>query len=120
MHAYGSAQLYGYSATDSTSMQSSGTGTKLDNFNFVAISSQRGIQSTFDGIIGFSRQYYTSTFTSGPLFVEGLKNASKITKEQISFYMTDTNGQSFADVGAYDTTNMKGGDANNIAWISMP
>lgn len=34
--------------------------------------------------------------------------------------MTDTTGQSFADIGAYVEANMLGGDASRIAWISMP
>jgi len=34
--------------------------------------------------------------------------------------MTDTTGQSFADIGAYVESNMKGGDASRIAWIAMP
>lgn len=34
--------------------------------------------------------------------------------------MTDTSGQSFADVGAYVTSNMKDGDIGNIAWLYMP
>lgn len=97
-----------------------GQATLLNSFNFLAIGSQYGIRSTFDGIIGFSRQYYTYGFTSGPLFIEGLKNASKITREQISFYMTDTDSQSYADVGEYDLASMKGGDASKIAWIMMP
>ena len=67
-----------------------------------------------------SRQYYTSTFTSGPLFIEALKNNSKITTEQVSYFMTDTSGQSFVDVGAYVPAHMKGGDPNRIAWIGMP
>lgn len=88
--------------------------TILNSFNFLAILRQYGIRDTFDGIIGFSRQLYTSSFSSGPLFIEGLKNASKISREQISFYMTNTNAQSFADVGDYDTANMKDGNANKI------
>lgn len=119
---YGSAQLWGYSAQDVTALadHNSGSTTKLDDFNFLAIAAQSGIRSTFDGILGFSRQYHHYYFSSGPLFLEGLKNASKISREQISFYMTNTNGQSFADIGDYDTSNMKGGDASNIAWLYMP
>lgn len=59
----------------------SSTGTQLNPFNFLAMTWQTGIRETFDGIIGFSRQYYTGTFSSGPLFIEGLKNESKITRE---------------------------------------
>ena len=81
--AYGSALIYAVNATDVTSLEdpTSSTGTQLNPFNFLAMTWQTGIRETFDGIIGFSRQYYTDSFSSGPLFIEGLKNESKITRE---------------------------------------
>jgi len=59
-------------------------------------------------------------FTNGPLFVEQLKIAGKITEEQISFYITNTNGQSYCDLGAYKTDAIRDGDAAKIKWVAMP
>jgi len=67
-----------------------------------------------------SRQYYTDAFESGPLYVEGLKNNSMITTEQASFFIGNTDEQSFCDLGAYDVNAIKDADANNIRWVDMP
>ena len=50
---YGSASILGYNATDSISV---GGSTYLPDFPFFALTEQIGIEESFDGILGFSRQ----------------------------------------------------------------
>jgi hypothetical protein len=40
------------------------------NFKFFAMTSQSGMTTTFDGLLGLSRPYYSVNFTTGPLFVQ--------------------------------------------------
>lgn len=51
---YGSANLYGVSATDSVS-PTPYVSTRLSSFNFLAMTAHVGIQETFDGILGMCR-----------------------------------------------------------------
>lgn len=61
--------MTGFMATDSVKLDSE-TSTKIPLFKFYAILSQQGIDEKFDGIMGFSRQYQTSEYSSGPLIIE--------------------------------------------------
>lgn len=80
--AYGSANLYALNGTDQISLDGT-TDTRLDSFNFLAIKEQVGIQSTFDGILGMSRQMVLPDmdFENGPLLIEKMKKASLISRE---------------------------------------
>lgn len=115
---YGSADLYAVSASDSISVDNTPS-TRLASFNFLAVSSQRGIQESFDGILGMSRQMSLpeENFQTGPLLVDKLKTAGLITQEQASFYITDYTAQSFCDLGAYNAANIRDGDASKIVWL---
>lgn len=113
--------MYTVSATDAVSLDNTAS-TRLSSFNFLAISSQVGIQESFDGILGMSRQMVLpeQNFETGPLLVEQLKIAGLITREQVSFYITDFTAQSFCDLGAYDAANIKNGDTSKIVWLPQP
>jgi len=49
---YGSASILGYNATDSISVNDA----SLEDFPWFALTEQIGIEESFDGILGFSRQ----------------------------------------------------------------
>lgn len=51
---YGSAELDGHENTDDVYLSHPDLG--LEDFSFVGIIEQEGIQTTFDGILGLSRQ----------------------------------------------------------------
>jgi hypothetical protein len=88
---------------------------------FFALASQVGIDETFDGIVGFGRQYtYTDGSTQGPLFLEEAKTAGTISNEIIAFYLSGETGINLVDIGNYVTGNIKDSDANNIVWFPMP
>jgi hypothetical protein len=69
--AYGSANLYALNASDSISLDGTND-TRLESFNFLAIKEEVGIQATFDGILGMSRQMVLpeKDFKNGPLLLE--------------------------------------------------
>ena len=108
-------------ATDSVSLDNT-KDTWLSSFNFLAIYEQKGIQKTFDGILGLSRQMVRPEldFENGPLIMQKMKETGLISREQISFYITTYNRQSFADLGSYDITNVRYEDPNQIVWLPMP
>lgn len=56
-------------------------------------------------------------FQTGPLLVEKMKAAGLITREQSSFFITDYRSQSFCDLGAYNSVNIKDGDTSKIVWL---
>lgn len=113
---YGSAELNGKNATDNVYLKYSDLG--VTTFPFLAITDQFGIDNTFDGILGLSRQ--DKTYGNGPLFVEQAKLGGAITKEQVSFYMDKATGSNYVDVGAYTLSSVKGGSESDITWINMP
>ena len=85
---YGSASLTGYEYTDKVCITLSMC---LDTFEFFLIESQKGINEPIDGILGLSRNYpfhvaQTGENTTGPLYVEHLFNAGKISADKFSFY----------------------------------
>ena len=59
-------------------------------------------------------------FENGPLLIEKMKDAGLITREQISFYITNFNEQSFCDLGAYDVSQVRNSDESKIIWLPMP
>jgi hypothetical protein len=113
---YGSAELDGKNSTDNVYLKYTDVG--VTTFPFLAITSQYGIDSTFDGILGLSRQ--DSVYGNGPLFVEQAKLAGALTTEKVSFYMSSKTGINYADFGEYTLSSVKNSDANNIAWLNMP
>lgn len=79
---YGSAQISGKFATDSVAMdEDNNPPMTLSSFKFFAAQTQSGISEEFDGILGMSRQMYTEEYNSDPILLEGLYNASLISKE---------------------------------------
>jgi len=52
--AYGSANVYGFTGTDDVYLSSTGT-PMITNMEFFLITSQTGIDSSFDGIAGMGR-----------------------------------------------------------------
>lgn len=117
---YGSASVSGYYATDFISLDTTAS-TEITGFEFFAMASQVGISDTFDGIVGFGRQYTTDGGREqGPLFLENAKAAGTITDEIIAFYLSGTDGNSLVDVGSYDTNNIKDADSSRIVWFPMP
>jgi hypothetical protein len=71
------------------------------------MTSQSGMTSTFDGLLGLSRPYYSVNFTTGPLFVQQLKNTSMITQEVYSLYVSPT--ISYINFGAPNSSAIKSG-----------
>ena len=59
-------------------------------------------------------------FENGPLLIEKMKTEGLISREQISFYITTYHEQSFCDLGAYDSSNIRYDDINQIVWLPMP
>jgi hypothetical protein len=115
--SYGSAYLEGFNATDNVYLKYTDLG--VTNFKFFGITYQEGIDDTFDGIIGFSRQD-SGEFPNGPLFVEEAKKAGALTKEQVSFYMDTPSGTNYAEFGAYSLSAVKGSSESSITWLNMP
>lgn len=93
--------------------------THVTEMQFFALAQQVGIEDTFDGIVGFGRQYTTSEgVEQGPLFLEYAKAEGTISDEIISFYLSGTDGVNLVDIGAYDESNIKEGE--EIVWFPMP
>ena len=90
----------------------------MDNFNFFLAKTQRGIGSNFDGILGMSRPYTTSTFTNGPLLMHKLKEAGAIANNIFAFYLTNNPEQSSVQIGGYDPAKIMSGAS--ILWMSIP
>jgi Eukaryotic aspartyl protease len=66
---YGSASLQGFSGNDTVSLDLAKT-VQATAFTFYQITSQTGISSRFDGILGMCRNGYGDA--TGPLLVESL------------------------------------------------
>jgi hypothetical protein len=49
-----------------------------------------------------SRKMVTDNYSTGPLYIEYLYNNSKIDNQMVSFYLTDSSDDSFADIGFFD------------------
>ena len=111
-HVYGTYLLHGYDATDLVALDADNQ--TVINFEFFEIYEQAGIQSEFDGIFGLSRKLKGKT---GPLFLEGLFNDTKISKQLFAFYLTGSTRLNYVDIGHYDLTAMK--NANDLVWLPV-
>jgi hypothetical protein len=121
-HLYGTAVLHGFDAYDAVSLDPNGTA-EVPFFEFFEIYAQVGIGEPIDGILGLSRKMdVQDVYKSGPNFVTELHNQTKIEKTTFSFYIDNTNGDSFVDFGYYDEAVMKGGSAKaaGLVWFDVP
>jgi len=85
---------------------------------FFSIDSQVGLDESGDGIMGLCRPYYSSSYSSGPLYVEGLYNSSMIDAKIIAVYLDGTEGTSLVQFGTYSTVLMR--DSTNLVWMTVP
>jgi len=82
-------------------------------FQFIAITSQSGLRSYEDGIIGMK---HGETGANDPgLYVPQLKASEAIGETIFSFYMTNLSGQSYIDFGTPDESII--GDGSEIFWL---
>jgi len=107
--------LRGYVGNDSMGLLSTGS-FSVNSFIFFAMTSQVGMTATFDGIIGLSRPYYSANFTTGPLFVQRLKNTSMISRETYSLYVSPTT--SYINFGATNSSAIKSGAS--LVYVTVP
>ena len=79
---------------------------------FYLITQQQGISSTFDGIIGMSRD--NLLYKNGPILYDYLYKAGTITDNIFAFYLGDANtvgDDSYCELGGYTTTKFKSGES---------
>jgi hypothetical protein len=73
-----------------------------------------------DGILGMSRKMdVPGVYTSGPLFIEALYNASLIKNKIFCFSMSLVETASYVDIGFIDQASFKGGSATEagLTWF---
>jgi hypothetical protein len=104
--SYNGLSLKGVVGQDNVGLLSTGTFTTA-NFKFFAMTSQTGMTSVYDGILGLSRPYYSVNFTTGPLFNQQLKNTSMITQDVFSLYVSPS--ISYINFGAPNSSAIKSG-----------
>ena len=112
---YNGLSLKGVVARDNLGLLSTGAFTTND-FTFFAMTDQTGLTTTYDGILGLSRPYYSTSFTTGPLFNQALKNTSLITQDVFSLYISPT--ISYINFGAVNNSAIKSG--SYLSYITMP
>lgn len=86
-------------------------------FEYFLIESQYGLSEEIDGILGLSMGGLKDTFDTGPLLVEALTTAGKLSANLFSFKLDNINGTSFVDMGYSDTSVMT--NAADLVYISM-
>ena len=112
---YNSLSLKGVVARDNLGLLSTGTFT-TNQFTFFAMTNQAGLTTTYDGILGLSRPYYSSSFTTGPLFNQALKNTSMISQDVFSLYISPN--ITYINFGAVNNSAIKSG--SSLSYIYMP
>jgi len=80
------------------------------------MTNQTGLTITYDGILGLSRPYYSSSFTTGPLFNQALKNTSMISQDVFSLYISPN--ITYINFGAVNNSAIKSG--SSLSYIYMP
>lgn len=113
---YNGLSLKGVVGQDSVGLLSTGTFTTNSTFKFFAMTNQSGMVTTYDGILGLSRPYYSVNFTTGPLFNQQLKNEFKITQDVFSLYVSPS--ISYINFGAPNSSAIKSGAS--LTYINMP
>jgi hypothetical protein len=103
---YNGLSLKGVVARDNLGLLSTGTFT-TNNFTFFAMTNQTGMTTTYDGILGLSRPFYSVNFTTGPLFNQQLKNTSMITQDVFSLYVSPST--SYINFGAVNGSAIRNG-----------
>jgi hypothetical protein len=65
---------------------------------------------------------YSELYTSGPLYIEALRNTSMISANLFSFYMTLDDEATYVDIGYMDEAAFRGGSSTEagLVWIPMP
>ena len=76
---YGSIKVEGFHGRDTVALDSTSI-LKVEEFPFVLATSQTGIRSFFDGILGMGRRFEKEGYTSGPQIIDYLKDQGVIEK----------------------------------------
>lgn len=104
---YGSAALEGYEYTDTVCIKDASNNSLCASaFEYFLIDKQTGLSSEIDGILGMSMGGTVTGYTTGPLLVDKLQDASELTLNLFSFYLDNINGTSYVDMGYQDTSSM--------------
>ena len=95
----------GYVANDTVSLDNGAT-MAVTKFPFILALDQMGIDSWYDGIMGFTLNQNASA-GAGPILMDYLLSEGIISQKIFAFYLANSTIQSSVEIGGYSTSLMR-------------